>query len=119
MDRRIAILVVDDDREVCRTLADILELHGHLVNTAENAIEALHLLKNMPVDLALIDIAMPEVNGVQLLQEVKRLNPAIRSIMITAFHDSELIGKARDIGAQEVLFKPLDIDRLLMLLNSA
>ena len=112
------ILVVDDDPSLRITTSFILKHKGFEVQTASNAIEAIHLLKGEPFDVVLMDIRMPEINGVEAFEEINKIRPDSAVVLMTAYTVDNLVKKALKSGAKEVLRKPLDIDYLLELLDS-
>lgn len=104
------VLVVDDNEYNRDVLSRWLERQGHKYLTAENGQEALECLKNNPVDLMLLDIMMPEMNGFQVLehlnQESKKNNLPV--IVVSAVDDLDSIVKCIDLGAEDFLFKPFN-----------
>lgn len=117
-DARLAglrILVVDDDGGICRTLKEILEASGCAVATAGDGAEALILLQQREFDLVLSDVVMPNMDGHELYQAVKRDHPSIPILMMTAFHydKDHIIKRSRMRGLEGVIFKkPVDPAKL-------
>ena len=109
----VRILVVDDDPGMTETLADILRDMGYDVAVAGDGYRALEMAGEKSFDLALLDIRMPGLNGVETLRELKRANPSIKVLMMTAYSKDDLVLEARDGGAEDVVQKPLDIEGLL------
>ena len=107
------ILVVDDEKLILRTLCDDLEISGYDVTPAKNGEEALVKLKNECYDLVLTDLVMEEVDGVQVLNEAKRIDPEIAVIIITGYSNSPLAEDAKCFGADDFLLKPCCIEDLL------
>jgi class 3 adenylate cyclase len=104
------VLVVDDDRVNRMLLTSSLERQGHRVRCAENGVEALQLLRDDPFDVVLLDIVMPELDGVSVLQHVKR-DPALRDvpvIMISGVDDTDSVVRCIEIGADDYLPKPFN-----------
>jgi adenylate cyclase len=104
------VLVVDDDRVNRMLLTRSLEREGHRVRCAENGAEALELLHDDPCDVVLLDIVMPELDGVSVLEHVKG-DPALQDvpvIMISGVDDSESVVRCIEIGADDYLPKPFD-----------
>jgi len=104
------ILVVDDNRMNRLTLSHSLELQGHTVALAENGRQALDVVRAGPFDLMLLDIVMPEMDGYQVLAEMKR-DSALRDIpvvVISAVDEMESIVKCIEMGAEDYLPKPFD-----------
>ena len=116
--RGIRILVVDDDQSMVSTLRDILMATGHDVEVAYSGTEAIERVGEVLPDCILMDIRMPGPNGVEAFQEIKRISPHSFVIFMTAYSDSALVEKAHTEGAVEVLPKPLDLERLLRLIQS-
>lgn len=109
-DSRGAILVVEDDPVNRRLLARVLEREGFAVATAENGRQALSELHAHPIDVVLLDIVMPELDGVEVLRRMKS-EPNLRHIpviMISAVEDSEIVISCIEIGADDYLPKPAD-----------
>jgi class 3 adenylate cyclase len=104
------VLVVDDDRINRMLLTRSLEREGHRVSCAENGVEALERLRDDPCDVVLLDIVMPELDGVSVLEHVKN-DPALQDIpviMISGVDDTESVVRCIEIGADDYLPKPFD-----------
>ncbi len=114
--KKIRVLVVDDDHGMRETLRDILGEMGHDVSLAGNGHEALELVQRQDFDIAFIDIKMPGINGVETFRRIKKIQPGLRVVMMTAFALGELIDEARREGAVDILYKPLQIDKMKPLL---
>lgn len=117
MPERLKILVVDDNKEFCGNVADILELRDFVVVTANSGLEALELVRNGQYDLVLMDVRMPGLDGSATFKQIKEINPETPVIMVTAFAVEELIDEALKAGAAGTLRKPLDFDRLFELIE--
>jgi DNA-binding NtrC family response regulator len=115
---RAWVLVVDDDAGMVDTLADILSANGHQVGLAYSGPSALDMVKSARYDVALMDIQMPGLNGVEVLKRMRDVAPEVAVIMMTAFTRHELIEEAKRAAAA-VLSKPLDIERVLGLIATA
>jgi DNA-binding NtrC family response regulator len=115
---RAWVLVVDDDSGMVETLADILSARGHRVGTARSGDTALSMVAGAAYDVALMDIQMPGLNGVEVLKRMKSVAPGLAVIMMTAFTRHELIEEARR-SAAAVLSKPLDMQQVLGLIETA
>jgi len=109
------ILVVDDDLGICRSLQELLDAEGCLVETASDGAEALRRLEATPCDAVLSDVVMPNMDGYQLYTKVRALHPKLPVLMMTAFHydKDHVIKRSRMEGLESVIFKkPVDPDRL-------
>jgi DNA-binding response OmpR family regulator len=110
------VLVVDDDRDILRVFRSILERAGYSVRTTETGHEALKELNNSKFDVCLVDVKLPDMDGTELLLEMKE-NPETVKIIITGF-SSESVGiKAADYGADDFLVKPVKAEELLALVH--
>lgn len=107
-----SILIVDDEIHVREGLSELLQQEGFHVETAGNGKEALALSVNKKFDLMISDIKMPEMDGMQLLDNVQKANPDIRVIMVTAFGDVQTYLKAMQLGAHEYINKPIKLPEL-------
>ena len=106
------ILVVDDDVANSRTLQVHLLREGYHVSLAHSVDEGLAAAQAQPPDLVILDIRMPGKSGLDGLPEFKARFPAAHFIMITAFHDMESTIKAMQLGAEDYIHKPIDINEL-------
>jgi DNA-binding NtrC family response regulator len=105
------ILIVDDDPVILRMLTACLRVFKDLaIMTADDGKSALEILKKEPVDLLITDLNMPEMNGLKLLSYMKKNQPEIPVIVLTAFGQSELEEKIKGYGNLEYYEKPLDIN---------
>lgn len=102
----IRILVVDDEPSVCLALEGVLSRQGYRVVTTNNADEALSFLERLPVDLALLDLNMPGMNGVQLMGEIKQRWPQTQVMILTGYGTLETAITALRRGAHDYLLKP-------------
>lgn len=108
------ILVVDDEASIRRTLRDILEYEDFSVDEAVDGKEALSKLRSEPYDLVLLDIKMPEVDGMQVLEEMADVAPEVPAIMISGHGTIETAVEATKLGAFDFIEKPPDLNRLLV-----
>jgi len=113
------ILVVDDDADTCRNMADLFGDQGYAIETAESGATALVKARRQPYDVALLDLRMPGMDGLTLCQHLKRLQPPMVTMLVTAYAGSDLDKEARAAGALYVLLKPVDFARLLALVEKA
>jgi len=113
MGERARILVVDDDESIRKTLAAILETKGYNVDTAENGKEAIKKSYAKFYNLALIDVRLPDMEGVKLLSEMKETTPKMVKIIITGYPALQNAIEAVNRGADAYIMKPLDMDKVL------
>jgi PAS domain S-box-containing protein len=109
------ILVCDDDDGICRTMKELLEGDGCFVTTARDGAEALMRIQAKSFDLVLSDVVMPNMDGYELYQAIKRDYPQLPILMMTAFHydKDHIIKRSRMQGLEGVIFKkPVDPQRL-------
>jgi CheY-like chemotaxis protein len=114
-----SILVVDDDADICRNLSDILTDVGYHVDTATGGQAALELVRQHPYDVALLDLKMPDMDGLTLYREIKKLQADTVAIVVSAYASGAITEEALTAGAWQVLPKPLDLGRLLRLVGEA
>jgi len=107
------VLIIDDEEEIRESLQTLLELEGYEVETAANGEQGLSKLEERPFDLVLLDLALPDRNGIELLPEIRGLDPQISVIMITAYGTVEDAVRAMQSGAGNFLQKPWDNEKLL------
>jgi DNA-binding NarL/FixJ family response regulator len=117
----LRLMIVDDQKLMCEGLRTILQYReGYIVAAvANNGAAALCLLETCPVDLVLLDIRMPELDGVQTVRILKQQYPAIKVIMLTTFNDEEYILDAIAGGADGYLLKDMETDELFRSIDSA
>jgi len=113
------VLVVDDEHAVRDSIRMILEYEKYAVKFAQDGRSAFEALRGGPVDLVLLDIKMPGMDGIEVLQEIRRQWPLVPVIMISGHGTSETASEAARLGAYEFLPKPPDRDRLLILARNA
>ena len=109
------ILVVDDSRETTEMLSRLLQMEGAFVQTARSGQEALKLAADNTFDLVISDISMPEMDGYQLLPQLRELPSMehVPALALTGFGRISDVKRAEEVGFAEHLTKPLDIDKLL------
>ena len=118
MEQNLRILVVDDDRRMTRTIADILALSGYQVTEAGSGPDALEKARATEFDCVLTDIKMPEMDGVELHRRLREAQPGLPVVLMTAYAADTLIRQGLDEGVVGIFDKPLDINHLLNFFGS-
>ena len=111
------VLVVDDDADVGGLLREALSRWGYDVTLATSGREAVRLISHQIFDAALVDIWMPEMDGLQVLEEIKRHDPALEVVMMTGDPMVETAVQALKSGAYDYLIKPLNLDEMQVLMQ--
>ncbi len=115
--KKLSILVVEDGHSQREMLRDFLRKEGHTVGEAENGDQAIRRVREGHYDLILLDYKMPMMNGMQVLQAVKGINPEIDVVIITAYGTIETAVDAMKAGALDYITKPVEFDELLLLVE--
>ncbi|MGD0795142.1 MAG: response regulator [Dehalococcoidales bacterium] len=113
------ILIVDDNEDLLQTFAMILKRRGFCVETAGNGTSAVDKFKEQCFDVTLMDIVMPEMNGVEAFKKIREMQPGAPVILMTAYSDEELIQTAKDEGVRQIIHKPIRIDQLIEMVTEA
>ncbi|MCB2186574.1 MAG: response regulator [Deltaproteobacteria bacterium] len=119
MEPNTAILLVDDEVDFLHTLAKRLALRKLAVMTAENGPDALGLLGEHLVDVVVVDVKMPGMDGIQVVREIKRHHPLVEVILLTGHADLEASLEGMTAGAFDYLLKPVAIDDLVYKIEDA
>jgi DNA-binding NtrC family response regulator len=117
MDRKMSVMIVDDEAIVRESLFHWFKKYGHVVETASSGFEALEKLETYPFQLLFVDIKMPGMDGIELLGKVKKEYPDTIVIIITAYGSIESAVKAMRIGATDYLLKPFKPDQLSLVME--
>ena len=107
------ILVVDDERLMCDLLGSVLARHGHEVLTALNGRDGLELFKTHRPRFTLLDLRMPEMNGIEVLKQLRTIDPQAAVMILTAWGSDALEQQARQLGVVDFLSKRLSLDVLV------
>ena len=114
---RPSILIVDDDEVIQDTLFDVLKKRGYDIFLAGSGKEALETIKKNIIDLVLLDMRLPDVDGLEVLKKVKELDSEILVIMMTAYSDIQTAVAAMKSGAYHYINKPFELDELKLLIE--
>jgi DNA-binding NtrC family response regulator len=112
---QVRILVVDDERNIRNNLSMVLEAAGYKVDVASNGDDALLRVKEGLYDIALVDVQMPKMNGLEVLRYFRGLRPKMAVVILTAYGTVSRAVEAMKLGAVDFLEKPFDPKNLLLL----
>jgi DNA-binding NtrC family response regulator len=112
-----SVLVVDDDAQIRSLLADLLKEAGYAVRQAKTGAEATAAVEKQRPDLVMMDVKLPDMDGLDVLKTMKRERPELEIIVMTAFGGSSSAIKAMEHGAYDYVTKPFEIDDLLATLR--
>ena len=115
------VLVVDDEALIRWSLNERLSSAGYEVHEAGDGATALNYFRDGAprIDLVVLDLKLPDADGVDLLKKIKRLSPACRVILMTAFGTPDKLVDARNNGAYDVVSKPFNLDKMLQAVERA
>jgi DNA-binding response OmpR family regulator len=112
------ILLLEDDKILCDSLKDFLELEGYSVDTAHRGPEVFDLTFNKQYDLYILDVNVPDIDGFDVLSELKEAGDETPAIYITALTDINSISRGFEIGAEDYIKKPFDPEELIVRIKS-
>jgi len=112
-------LVVDDEPDMRWLLANVLQDQGFQVVTAEDGPAALEQIAREPPDVVLLDLKMPGLDGIQVLEHAKALDPHVLVVMVTAYGDLPSAVQAMRLGAYDYLTKPFENDKIVFAIRRA
>jgi len=117
LDKHAKILVVDDDENIRNTMKTILEDEGYIVDLAATGSDAVQKTKKTVYNIALLDIRLPDMEGVELLKLIKDTVPRTRKIMVTGYPSMQNAIAALNKNADAYLIKPIDIENFLKIVK--
>jgi len=115
----VRVLVVDDEELFRRSIGKELNRMGYSVRTAETSHKALSELRSFPPDVVLLDIRLPDQDGLELLRTIKDLDPSIEVIMLTASGGIDTVGSCMRAGAYHYLLKPATLTEIDTIIQKA
>lgn len=118
MEKKGTVLVVDDDPSIRKVLAAILEEKGYNVETVETGQKAIRKSESAFYNVALIDIRLPDMEGIELLTKMRHTVPEMAKIMITGYPSLQNAVAALNRGADAFIIKPLNIDNTLVVIEN-
>jgi DNA-binding NtrC family response regulator len=113
------LLVVDDEPDICANLCDIFSDLGYQVDAAHNGADALALVERNFYDVAMLDLKMPGMDGVELYGLLRKVSAGTVAIIVTAYASTEAARSVLSAGAWQIVSKPVDFSRLLPLVQEA
>lgn len=113
------VLVIDDEESVTEFLREVLEDAGYRVETATDGYRALELVQEIPPDAILLDIRMPDLDGLQVMERIQQIDGGLPVILMTAFGTTEMAIQAMKAGAFDYIVKPFNLDELLLTVKKA
>jgi len=116
---RLQILIAEDEKNIGDLLVELLVQADREITIVHNGLEAVRLLKQRPFDLLITDLMMPELDGMEVLQQAKKLHPQILVIIITGYASLETAIQAVKEGAYDYLRKPFRLDELKISVDNA
>jgi DNA-binding NtrC family response regulator len=115
----LSVMIVDDEEDFLETLMKRLEKREVNITGARSGEEALDLLDQNPVDVVLLDVKMPGMDGIETLREIKKRHPLMEVILLTGHANTDAAIQGMELGAFDYLMKPMGIDELLYKVQDA
>ena len=113
------VLIVDDESGIRESLSGVLEDEGYKASTAQSGEECLELLRKSHYDVVLLDIWMPGIDGLEVLEKIKEFEDRPEVVMISGHGSIESAVRATKLGAYDFLEKPLSLDKTLIVVKNA
>lgn len=113
------VLLVDDETDFVETLVKRLRKRKLDVRAASSGQQALDMLSESPSDVVVLDVKMPDMDGIETLRRIKKIAPSVEVVMLTGHANVEVAMQGMELGAFDYLMKPIDIDDLLYKLQDA
>lgn len=108
-----SILLIDDEPQFVATMAKRLRKRGFAVTEAGGGLEGLRVLEREPADVVVLDVGMPDMDGIQVLREIKMRFPQVQVLMLTGHADMEVAISGMAMGAFDYLMKPVELEVLV------
>lgn len=115
LNNRIKVMIADDHELIREGISRILDMENDIevVCKAKSGLEAIEAMKKCKVDILLLDINMPELNGIETLKKIKTLHSKVKTIMLTVYDDIEYVSQSINLGADGYVLKDSDSDTLI------
>jgi two-component system response regulator (stage 0 sporulation protein F) len=106
------LLIVDDQMGVRRLISEALLERGYVVDQASSGREALEMLKEKKYHLIILDVKMPGMSGIETLHEIRKFDPGVSVVLMTAYEELDIVEEAGKLGVEHYLCKPFDLNEL-------
>jgi len=113
------ILVIDDDEIVASVFRETLQEEGHVVVTVDTGVEGLEQVKQSDFDLVFLDLKMPDMDGAEVLGQIRKIKPELPVTIVTGYPDSEMMQRALRYGPLGIMAKPVDVADITTAANSS
>ena len=113
------ILVVDDDKDMCSVISTVLKEEGYKVDKVYDGGQAIKKINARGYNLMILDYKLPDMDGIDVLKEVRKAEPALKIIMISAYGSPSIKSMAKKLGVYRFLDKPFDVKRLVRVVKDA
>jgi DNA-binding NtrC family response regulator len=117
LNKNVRIIIVDDDENIRKTMKTILEDEGYVVDLAATGNEAIKMTHETAYNIALLDVRLPDIEGVELLKLMKENVPRTRKIMVTGYPSMQNAISALNRNADAYLIKPVDVEKLINMIK--
>ncbi len=117
--RDLRVLIVDDEGDLVKTLVERLRLRGVRAHGVKCGVAALRYIRNNRIDVAVVDVKMPELGGIEVLQNIRQLPDSPEVVLLTGHGSTEDARQGRAAGAFDYLLKPVRLEDLLRVLEAA
>lgn len=111
------VLIVDDDPDVAEALSELLKVGGFKTDLQKDAKTAIEAALAQPYTAAIIDIGLPDMDGIEVMSEIQRHQPGVRIFLMTGYGSNDVATRARQAGAHDILVKPFDVADLIRRLD--
>lgn len=117
--KKKTVLIVDDDRRMLAILARLLSNEGHVTLKTESGVEAIAIAADTMPDLVILDLKLPDCNGIQVLSRLKKMNEGVRVVILTSYGSRDVVRSAMEIGAFDFLTKPFSFHDFFHVVHEA
>jgi len=111
------ILIVDDNKDFADVFCDLLRSKTYKADSCYGGKQALSMLKDEDYDIFFVDIRMPEMDGIETLIEIKKKKPESTVIMMTGYSVDEMVHRALEENATDIIYKPFEVDKVISLIQ--